>query len=56
MQETVSARHAILPARDVRHDAQLTVRKTRCDGVNPVCGVCKEKGAVCEYNEEDRRK
>ncbi|KAK8853408.1 hypothetical protein IAR55_004114 [Kwoniella newhampshirensis] len=31
-------------------------RKTRCNGAQPVCDVCSERGWACEYEEEDKRK
>nr|XP_031861566.1 uncharacterized protein CI109_002792 [Kwoniella shandongensis]KAA5528638.1 hypothetical protein CI109_002792 [Kwoniella shandongensis] len=31
-------------------------RKTRCNGAQPVCDVCSERGWTCEYEEEDKRK
>ncbi|KAL7421185.1 hypothetical protein Q5752_004070 [Cryptotrichosporon argae] len=31
-------------------------RRIRCDGLQPRCGTCDEKGWLCAYDEEDGRK
>jgi hypothetical protein len=40
----------------VADEANSARRKIRCNGEQPACNVCAERGWECEYEEEDRRK